>query len=118
MHESQNSAFLSGAQRTTVYQPGTVVRVTQQIAHRSHVYPIAITGKVIRQERQETGSWYAGNKNNRLWLDRLIIEREDGEKVVLNMDEFTHIDVVEGKEPSPGSAPLVTANMDRAGSLT
>ena len=118
MQESQNSAFLNGTQKCTVYQPGTRVRVTQQIAHRSHVYPIAITGTVIRQERQETGSWYARNKSQRLWLDRLIIEREDGEKMVLNLDEFTHIAVLDGDQPTAGSAPMVTANIDRAGSLT
>ena len=118
MQESQNSAFLNGTQKSTVYAPGTQVRVTQQIAHRSHVYPITVSGRVIRQERQESGSWYAGNKGSRLWLDRLIIERDDGEKVVLNLDEYTHIAVIDGQQPVAGAAPMVTANIDRAGSLT
>ncbi len=104
--------------RTLLYQPGTHVRVTQQIAQRAHVYAITLTGRILRQERQESGSWFARNKADRLWLDRLIVEKDDGEKIVLNLDEFTHVDVLNGPPPMEGVPPLVTADQDRAGSLT
>ena len=116
--ESQHSPSLHASQRTLLYQPGCLVRVTQQIAHRAHVYPTTITGRVLRQERQESGSWFARNKANRLWLDRLIIEKADGEKSVLNLDEFTHVEVLDGPQPVEAAAPLTQPAQDRAGSLT
>ena len=83
------SAGLSPDQKTTLYQPGTLVRVTEQIPRRLDTYTTEITGKVIRQERQNSGSWFARNKSNRVWLDRLIIEKADGEISILNLDEYT-----------------------------
>ncbi len=118
MNESQTSAALNESQKTLLYSAGTRVQVTQQIAHRSHVYPISVTGTVLRQERQESGSWFARNKGDRLWLDRLIIQKDDGEKVVLNLDEFSSVKVLSGSEPTAGAAPLVTPNGDRSSSLT
>lgn len=118
MNESQASAALNGSQKTLLYAPGTRVEVTQQIAQRSHVYPISVTGTVLRQERQETGSWFARNKLERFWLDRLIIQKDDGEKVVLNLDEFSSVKVLQGPQPTAGAAPLVLPNTDRSSSLT
>lgn len=118
MNESQISAALNGSQKTLLYAPGTRVEVTQQIAQRSHVYPISVTGTVLRQERQETGSWFARNKAERFWLDRLIIQKDDGEKVVLNLDEFSSVKVLQGPPPAAGAAPLISPNTDRSSSLT
>jgi hypothetical protein len=118
LNESQTSAALNDSQKTLLYSPGTRVQVTQQIAQRSHVYPISVIGTVLRQERQESGSWFARNKGNRLWLDRLIIQKDDGEKVVLNLDEFSAIKVLEGPQGADGISPMVLPNRDRAGSLT
>ena len=118
MNESQTSAALNDSQKTLLYLPGTRVEVTQQIAQRSHVYPISVTGTVLRQERQESGSWFARNKGDRLWLDRLIIQKDDGEKVVLNLDEFSSVKVLQGSQPTSGSAPPVTPNNARSSSLT
>ena len=118
LNESQTSAALNDSQKTLLYSPGTRVEVTQQIAQRSHVYPISVIGTVLRQERQESGSWFARNKENRLWLDRLIIQKDDGEKVVLNLDEFSSVKVLAGSQPTAGAAPMVLPNMDRSSSLT
>ncbi|MGC8624307.1 MAG: hypothetical protein ACP5I8_01080 [Phycisphaerae bacterium] len=118
MNESQTSAALNELQKTMLYAPGVRVEVTQQIAQRSHVYPISIIGTVLRQERQESGSWFARNQCHHLWLDRLIIQKDDGEKVVLNLDEFSAIKVLQGPPPDVGSAPLVLPNKDRSSSLT
>ncbi len=118
LNESQTSPALNDSQKTLLYQPGVRVEVTQQIAQRSHVYPICVIGTVLRQERQESGSWFARNKGDRFWLDRLIIQKDDGEKVVLNLDEFSSVKVLQGLEPTAGTAPLVLPNCDRASSLT
>ncbi len=118
MNEGQLSTGLHVSQTTVLYAPGTVVRVTQQIPQRDDVYSIVVSGTVVRQERQESGSWFARNQDGRLWLDRLIIEKADGEKSVLNLDEFTSVEVVSGPRPGAGDAPLVRPNADRDSSLT
>ncbi|HMD53595.1 MAG TPA: hypothetical protein VKJ65_03475 [Phycisphaerae bacterium] len=118
MNESQTSAALNPALKTLLYRPGTIVRVTQQIAHRTHVYPITVEGEVISQERQASGSWFARNCADRLWLDRLIIQKQDGEKVVLNLDEFTSVQVLQGPDPVQGVPPMVSPASDRSSSLT
>lgn len=118
MNESQISTSLRVGQDTVHYAPGTKVRVTQQIPQRDDVYAIAITGVVVRQERQESGSWFARNKDQRLWLDRLIVEKEDGEKTVLNLDEYTSVEVLGGEKAIAGAAPLVTPSEDPAAALT
>ena len=116
--ESQLSQSLRPGQRTLVYAPGSVVRVTQQIARRTQSTAIAVTGRVLRQERQESGSWFARNKGQRLWLDRLIIEKDDGEQLVLNLDDYTHIELLQGPPPQDGQTPLIEPSQDRTGSLT
>lgn len=78
------------------FEPGTRVRVTQQIANaHDPCWVNAIEGKVIRYRQVATGSWFAHAKNDRFWLDRLELERDDGELVTLNLDQFTIIETVD-----------------------
>jgi hypothetical protein len=118
MYESETSAGLSPEQKTSMYQPGTVVRVTQQIPRRLDTYTMTITGKVIRQERQYSGSWFARNKNGRVWLDRLLIQKDDGEITILNLDEYTVVEVLQGPEAVSSESPLVTPSQDPTANLT
>jgi len=118
VNESELSKGLGAAQATVVYAPGSQVRVTQQIPQRDAVYTTTVTGKVLRQERQGTGSWYARNKNNKLWLDRLILEKADGEISVLNLDEYSRIELLDGPPPAHAVPPMVLPSQDEAGALT
>lgn len=76
------------------FKPGQRVRVTQQIPQRARVWTTAVTGEVVRFEQRKTGSWFAHSKDDKLWLDRLSIRKDDGEVVVCNLDEYTHVDVL------------------------
>jgi hypothetical protein len=118
MHESEKSAGLSPDQTTVIYQPGTMVRITQQIPRRTDTYTAEVTGKVIRQERQNSGSWYARNANNRVWLDRIILQKADGEISILNLDEYSVVEVLQGAEGVKGESPLVRASADPTASIT
>lgn len=118
MHETETSAGLAPDQKTSLYQPGTRVRITQQIPRRTDTYTTTITGKVLRQERQNSGSWYAGNKCGKVWLDRLIIEKADGEVSILNLDEYTVVEVLQGPPAAPGESPLVQPAHDAAANIT
>lgn len=118
MYETETSAGLSPDQKTLSYQPGTVVRVTEQIPRRLDTYTTTVTGTVIRQERQKSGSWFARNKRNKVWLDRLIIRKDDGEISILNLDEYTVVEVLQGAEGVRADAPLVTPDQDPTAGVT
>ena len=118
MNESETSAGLSPDQVTVRYAPGSVVRITQQIPRRTDTVTTCITGTVIRQERQPSGSWYARNKASKVWLDRLVIRKDDGEITILNLDEYTVVEVVRGPEAVRTESPLVLPARDAAAGLT
>ena len=73
--------------------PGAKVKVIQQIAARNYSWSSEVAGTVMNFEQQETGSWYAHSKNDRLWLDRLTLKKADGEITTLNLDEFSVVKV-------------------------
>lgn len=79
-----------------VYQPGTRVRVTQQVPRPVTNTSLAteVTGTVVRYEQSKTGSWYAHAKDDKLWLDRLILKKDDGEIVYMNLDHYSLVEPV------------------------
>ena len=76
-------------------RPGAKVRVTQQIAGRDYTWTNDLTGTVVEFEQKQTGSWYAHSKNDKLWLDRLLLRKDDGELTTLNLDDYSHVEVLE-----------------------
>jgi len=80
--------------------PGAQVVVTQQIAHRilSRAWSERVSGTVIEYMQKPTGSWFAHSKNEKLWLDRLKIQKPDGELTTLVLDEYSHVEVIPKKE--------------------
>ena len=73
--------------------PGTQVRVIQQIAARDHSFSSEIRGTVVDFSQQETGSWYAHGKDDKLWLDRLTLRKPDGELITLILDDYSVVEV-------------------------
>lgn len=76
------------------YRPGLRVRVTQQIPFAKGPVSTTIEGTVLRFGQQKTGSWYAHGKDDKLWLDRLELKKDDGEIVVCNLDQYSRVEVV------------------------
>ncbi|MGD9690079.1 MAG: hypothetical protein AB7K52_10540 [Phycisphaerales bacterium] len=76
------------------YQPGTRVRVTQQVPRAGGVatFSTTVEGVIERYEQSKTGSWYAHAKDDKLWLDRLVIRKDDGEIVHLNLDQYSLVE--------------------------
>ncbi|MEI7767352.1 MAG: hypothetical protein WCJ97_07945 [Phycisphaerae bacterium] len=103
---------------TLVFPPGTKVRLTQQIPQHGSTCTTVIEGTVVRQERQPSGSWFARNPLDKLWLDRLIIQKADGEKSVINLDALSHVEVLGETLPVAGSSPMVAPAQDRSSSIT
>ena len=80
-------------------KPGAAVRVTQQIAARHYAWPAVIEGTVVDYAQRQTGSWYAHSRGEKLWLDRLIVRKADGEVSQLNLDEFSRVEIVADAPP-------------------
>ena len=86
--------------------PGARVRVIQQIAARHYAWPTAVEGVVQQFAQKQTGSWYAHSRGTKLWLDRLVLQKPDGEVSTLNLDEFSRVEILDDA-PAAGSAPRV-----------
>lgn len=82
------------------YTPGQRLKVTQQVSRpqREDGGPmtISVEGSVVRFEQRKTGSWFAHSQDHKLWLDSLTLKKDDGELVVVNLDQNSHVEVVGG----------------------
>lgn len=74
------------------FSPGQMVKVVQQLPRQNGTLATTITGTVIRYEQSKTGSWFAHSKDGRLWLDRLVLRKADGEQVFINLDQYTAVE--------------------------
>ncbi|MEM6258432.1 MAG: hypothetical protein AAGI37_08975 [Planctomycetota bacterium] len=74
--------------------PGSRVRITKQVAREGTVPTNSVEGIVVKAEQRKTGSWFAHAKDDRLWLDRLEITKDDGEIYICNVDAHTVIEVI------------------------
>jgi hypothetical protein len=82
-------------------RPGAKVKVTQQIAARHYSWTTPVRGTIVSYEQRTTGSWFAHSRDDKLWLDRLVIRKDDGEISTLNLDDYS---VVEIESPAPQDA--------------
>lgn len=84
------------AATNTTYAEGTRVRVTQQVPRPATGTTLSsvVEGTVVRYEQSKTGSWYAHAKDDKLWLDRLVLRRDDGEVVFINLDQYSAVEPV------------------------
>ncbi|MBB6429094.1 hypothetical protein [Algisphaera agarilytica] len=73
--------------------PGMRVTVTQQVQLKG--WTASVTGVIESLEQRKTGSWYAHSKDDKLWLDRLILKKDDGEIVVCNLDPYSRIELAD-----------------------
>lgn len=78
----------------TLLIPGTKVRITQQIAARHYAWPTVVEGVVVSFKQKPTGSWYAHSRDDKLWLDRVELRKTDGELSILNLDDYSNIEIL------------------------
>ena len=89
---SGSAADGSGAGETITV--GSRVRITQQIAARHYAFVTPVEGTIVRIERRPTGSWFAHGTADKLWLDRIVLRKADGEITTLNLDDYTSIEQI------------------------
>ncbi len=88
--------------------PGARVVVTQQIPHGNRDWVQQVRGTVVSFQQRPTGSWFAHSRGDRLWLDRLLIRKDDGEISMLNLDEFSAVQL--DTSPPPGDLPRMNTD--------
>ncbi len=84
--------------------PGAKVNVIQQIPARDRTWTQEVRGTVLAYEQRPTGSWFAHSKGDKLWLDRLLIRKEDGELLTLNLDDYSRVEVERAAGETPAEA--------------
>jgi hypothetical protein len=78
---------------TDQLKPGASVRVTQQIAARDYTWTTDVRGTIVDFSQQQTGSWFAHSKDDKLWLDRLTLRKPDGELISLILDDYSRVEI-------------------------
>lgn len=76
-------------------EAGMRVRILQQIPQREDSWTTQLEGEVVSFEQRKTGSWFAHGKDDRLWLDRIEIRKDDGEITVCNLDQYSRVEIIE-----------------------
>lgn len=82
---------------TLTLSPGQRVRVTQNVPRQKFgggPMSTAVEGTVVKLEDQKTGSWFAHGKQDKLWLRRLELRADDGEQIVLNLDQHSIVETL------------------------
>ncbi len=78
----------------TALRPGQRVRCTQVICDRARTQSGSVEGVIERIESLPTGSWFAHGRNDRLWLRRVRLRKDDGEVTLLIVDPGTRFEVL------------------------
>ena len=112
--ERRGAAIMDPSVRSRL-RPGALVRVVQQIAARHYAWGTEHLGTVVKYEQKQTGSWYAHSRGDKLWLDRLVVRKNDGEVFIFNLDEYTHLDVL---AEAPARTPAELEEEQNAANLT
>ncbi|MEM6749047.1 MAG: hypothetical protein AAGA57_05860 [Planctomycetota bacterium] len=73
---------------------GRRVAVLTQVAGGSRTLTAREEGVVLSFEQRKTGSWFAHSKDDKLWLDRLTLRKDDGEVYIANLDALSRIELL------------------------
>lgn len=79
-------------------KPGQRVRVTQEVDRREGNWKTVVEGEVVELRSEKTGSWFAHGKDQKLWVNRIVLRKQDGEISVLAVDQATRVEVLQDAE--------------------
>jgi hypothetical protein len=74
--------------------------VAQEIERREGNWKREVVGVLEQVRMEKTGSWFAHSKDDKLWLCRIRLWKDDGELTTLTLDPLTTIEVL-----APTAAP-------------
>ena len=73
---------------------GQRARGVQQSPRLSGTMTTRVEGTVAAFGQSKTGSWFAHSEDKKLWLDRVEIVKDDGERVLCNLDQSTRVEAL------------------------
>ena len=76
-------------------RPGTRIKVTQRIDRRQGSWSSETIGTVLSVQAKPTGAWYAHGRNDKYWLVRIELQKDDGERSLLILDRHTELIVLD-----------------------
>ncbi len=74
---------------------GAKVKVTQCVELAPASFKIVVTGTLYARDRFPTISAFAGGERGRYWVERVYIEKADGERCGILLDQNTVLERVE-----------------------
>lgn len=93
---------MNGAPQS-VLKPGQKIRVFQEVDRREGNWTNEVVGTVVAVTAEKTGSWFAHGKDDRFWLWRVRLRKEDGELTTLTVDQYTRFEILsDAPEPAAG----------------
>ncbi|GIW90261.1 MAG: hypothetical protein KatS3mg109_0693 [Pirellulaceae bacterium] len=72
-------------------KPGDRVEVVHDVRVGFRQWTTRITGKVLSKERRRHSLHFDRNYDDKVFSDVLILEKDDGERTTVTLDEFTQI---------------------------
>ncbi len=72
-------------------QPGDRVEVDHEVKVGLTRWHTQTTGQVVRTERRRHGLHHKRNFDDKVWSDMIVLEREDGERTTVTVDEYTRV---------------------------
>ncbi|MGE0479283.1 MAG: hypothetical protein AB7Q17_02305 [Phycisphaerae bacterium] len=79
---------------TVELKPGQRIRIRQSIDRREGEWRLDVTGTIVQAELEPTGSWYAHSKDDKLWLTRIRLRKDNGELTTLTVDQHTEVELL------------------------
>ena len=70
-------------------------RVGQQGPRLSGSHATSVEGEVMSFGFSKTGSWFAHSKDKKLWVERVELRKADGELVMLNLDQYSRVELLD-----------------------
>lgn len=74
---------------------GQRVRIFQEIERREGNWRNEVVGRVLSVRPEKTGSWFAHGKDDKLWLLRVRLQKDNGEQTTVNVDQFTRFEIIQ-----------------------
>ncbi|MBN2583943.1 MAG: hypothetical protein JXL80_12825 [Planctomycetes bacterium] len=95
---------------------GDWVRVTKRLRFQDQVHPVSAEGRLVERRRIRAAGSFAGSSDGRLWVDEVVIEKVDGERSAMIVDQYTRIETLpepEASRPVPQDETPAEAGTDR-----
>ncbi|MCE9548765.1 MAG: hypothetical protein K8T25_25075 [Planctomycetia bacterium] len=72
-------------------KPGDRVELTHEVKVGSRVWHTRTAGTVVSTERQRHSLHFQRNFDDKVYSDRIVLKRADGELVSVTLDEFSEL---------------------------